>query len=275
MSSDLRPMTLGELLDRTFSLYRKNFLLFVGIVALPYLVLLAFQLSGVAFRLGGRSNTLQLMSVLWTFATLIVNLGVYAASQGATVIAVSHLHLGRPISIAESFAGIKGRILYIALIVIGYGIGIGVGFVLLIIPGIILALMWSLTVPVAVLEDTGLRDSVSRSAQLTKGARGRAFIIYLLFVILLYAAYMVWMIPLFAVIGAMSRGHNNPSEIMLWTQITFPVGVFLSQCLVAPLMTIGLSLFYYDQRVRKEAFDLQHMMAALDAPSGEAAGATV
>ena len=274
MSSDLRPMTLGELLDRTFFLYRKNFLLFVGIVALPYLVLLAFQLSGVAFRLGSTSSALAAVSVFWTFATLIVNLGVYAASQGATVIAVSHLHLGRPVSIAESFAGIKGRILYIALIVIGYGIGIGVGFVLLIIPGIILALMWALTVPVTVLEDTGLRDSVSRSSQLTKGARGRVFIVYLLFAILLYAAYMVWMIPLLAVFGVMSRAHN-PGGVVLWTQITFPVGVFLSQCLVAPLMTIGLSLLYYDQRVRKEAFDLQHMMAALDTPSGEAAAAPV
>lgn len=274
MSSDLRPMTLGELLDRTFFLYRKNFPLFVGIIALPYLVLLAFQLSGVAFRLRSTSTTLAAVSVFWTFATLIVNLGVYAASQGATVIAVSHLHLGRPVSIAESFAGIKGRILYIALIVIGYGIGIGVGFVLLIIPGIILALMWALTVPVAVLEDTGLRDSVSRSSQLTKGARGRVFIVYFLFAILLYAAYMVWMIPLLAVFGVMSRAHN-PGGVVLWTQITFPVGVFLSQCLVAPLMTIGLSLLYYDQRVRKEAFDLQHMMAALDTPSGEAAAAPV
>ena len=274
MLSDLRPLTLGELLDRTFSLYRKNFLLFVGIIALPHLILLAFQLSGVVFRMGG-SATLQAAGVVWTLATVVVQLGVVAASQGATVIAVSHLHLGRPTSIGESFAGIKGRILYLALITIGYGIGIGVGLILLIIPGIILGLMWALTIPVAVLEDTGLRDSVNRSAQLTKGARGRVFVIYLLFLILLYAAYMVWMIPLFAIIGTMSRGHSNPSEVMLWTQITFPVGVFLGQCLVAPLMTIGLSLLYYDQRVRKEAFDLQHMMAALDTPSGEAAGAAV
>lgn len=34
------------------------------------------------------------------------------------------------------------------------------------------------------------------------------------------------------------------------------------------MMTIGLSLFYYDERVRKEAFDLQHMMATLDAAPG-------
>ncbi len=33
---DLRPLSLGELLDRTFFLYRRNFLLFVGIAAIPY-----------------------------------------------------------------------------------------------------------------------------------------------------------------------------------------------------------------------------------------------
>jgi len=32
---DLRPLSLGEILDRTFSLYRNNFLLFFGITAIP------------------------------------------------------------------------------------------------------------------------------------------------------------------------------------------------------------------------------------------------
>jgi hypothetical protein len=36
--------------------------------------------------------------------------------------------------------------------------------------------------------------------------------------------------------------------------------------LVGPLATIVFSLLYYDERVRKEAFDLQLMMQALDAP---------
>jgi hypothetical protein len=30
---DLRPLSLGEILDRTFTLYRRNFLLFFGITA--------------------------------------------------------------------------------------------------------------------------------------------------------------------------------------------------------------------------------------------------
>jgi len=275
MASDLRPLSLGELLDRTFFLYRKHFLLFVGIVALPNLVLLAFQLAGVALQ-PAKGTGFAIASLLWGLATLVVLLGVTAASQGATVIAVSHVHLERPITIAGSFAPIKGRILYLALIMIGYGLGIGIGFILLIIPGIILLLMWAITIPVAVLEDKGLGDSVSRSAELTKGYRGRVFVVYFLFLILLYAVIVAWEIPIFAAIGVATRSHDASTiaSTLLWTQIAIPVCSFLSQCLVGPLMTIGLSLLYYDLRVRKEAFDLQHMMATLDAAPAEAAGST-
>ena len=42
---DLRPLSLGELLDRTFFLYRRHFLLFIGIASIPYLLLLAILLA--------------------------------------------------------------------------------------------------------------------------------------------------------------------------------------------------------------------------------------
>src|SRR5258708_39646612 len=45
---DLRPLSIGEILDRTFSLYRRNFLLFIGISALPQLLVLALRLVQVA-----------------------------------------------------------------------------------------------------------------------------------------------------------------------------------------------------------------------------------
>jgi hypothetical protein len=269
MASDLRPLSLGELLDRTFFLYRKNFLLFAGIVALPHLVLLAFQFLGIGLQTT-KVLTGPLSGLTWTIAVLIVSLGVGAASQGATVIAVSRVHLGHPTSIRDSFAGIQGRILYLALITIGYWIGIGVGFLLLIVPGIILALMWALTIPVAVIEDKGLRDSVNRSAELTKGHRGRVFVIGLLFIVIWYAVYMVWELPILAAVGLMSRGHRI-GAIPLWTQLALPIGTFLSQCLVGPLMTIGFSLLYYDERVRKEAYDLQFIISTLDGAQSEVA----
>jgi hypothetical protein len=263
VANDLRPLSLGELLDRCFFLYRKNFVLFAGIMVLPYLVLLAFQLVGVSLRTFRGTAGIG-AGLLWGLATMVVTLAVTSASQGATVIAVSHVHLGRTTSIAESFAGIKGRILYLALIMIGYGIGVGIGFVLLIIPGIILALMWALTIPVAVLEDTGLRDSVNRSAELTKGSRGRVFVVYLLFFLLVWIFSMVIQGPILVGIGLSVRAHPH-AGLPLWAQIVSPIGTFISQCLAGPLMTIGLSLLYYDQRIRKEGFDLQHMMETLDA----------
>jgi hypothetical protein len=264
MTIALRPLNLAELLDRCFFLYRKHFLVFVGIAVLPQLILLSFQLVGVVLR----TQTLLLgvfPGLLWTLATGLISLGIYAAAQGATVVAVSQLHLGRSISIGEAFAGVKGRIFSLALIMIGTWVGVGVGFMLLIVPGIILVLMWALTIPVAVIEDKGLRDSVSRSAELTKGHRGRVFVILLLFLVLTYAAILLWEIPILAVIGITARAHRGAVGVPLWTQVAIPLGTFFSQSLVGPLMTIAISLMYYDERVRKEAFDLQHMMTSLDA----------
>ena len=268
MTTALRPMSVGELLDRSFFLYRKHFLLFVGIAALPHAVTLAFQLAGVVLR----SKTPAVFggwTLVWSLAIFVVYLAVVAASQGATVMAVSKVHLDHPTSVSESFASIKGRIVYLSLIMIGVGVGIGVGFVLLIVPGIILALMWALAIPVAVLEDKGLRDSVSRSAELTKGSRGRILVIGVLFMILTYTVFALWEIPIFILVGTFTRGHN-PAEFPVWSQIAFPVGSFLTQCLVSPLLTISLSLVYYDQRVRKEGFDLEHMMSTLDGGQGQA-----
>ena len=268
MTTALRPMSVGELLDRSFFLYRKHFLLFVGIAALPHAVTLAFQLAGAVLR-SKTPAVFAAWTLVWSLAILVVYLAVVAASQGATVMAVSKVHLDHPTSVSESFASIKGRIVYLSLIMIGVGVGIGVGFVLLIVPGIILALMWALAIPVAVLEDKGLRDSVSRSAELTKGSRGRILVIGVLFMILTYTVFALWEIPIFILIGTFTRGHN-PAEFPVWSQIAFPVGSFLTQCLVSPLLTIALSLVYYDQRVRKEGFDLELMMSALDGGQGQA-----
>ena len=270
MTTPLRPMSIGELLDRSFFLYRKHFALFVGIIALPHLLVLALQLAGIAILPTSTRLAFSATTLIWSLISMVVYLGAAAASQGATVVAVSKVHLGEGTSISESFAGIKGRILYLSLIMIGVGIGIGMGLILLIVPGIILGLMWALTIPVAVLEDKGLRDATSRSAELTKGNRGRIFVIGFLFIVLLYIVILLWEIPILAAIGIFARSTSrHPLTVLpIWTQIAFPVCTFLSQCLVSPLLTIALSLVYYDQRVRKEALDLQLMMSTIDGAQG-------
>ncbi len=273
MPTVLRPLSLGELLDRTFFLYRKHFMLFVGIVALPHLAFLALQLGGVVMR-----DPVSLRGVVatagWTLLTMLIYVLALAASTSATVVAVSDVHLDKSTSVSAAYNAIKSRIPHLLLIMVGVWIGVMLGFVLIIIPGIILALMWSLTIPVAVIEKKGLREATARSSALTKGNRGRIFVVYFLFTVLMYIVTLLWEGPLLMVVGLRAQA-GNPAQMMSSFQVVAAIGSFITQSLVGPLLTIALSLIYYDERVRKEAFDLEVMMKSLEGATNSGAAAAV
>jgi hypothetical protein len=261
MTTALRPLSMGELLDRTFSLYRSHFGLFLGIFALPHLLVLAFQCVGVAFQTPGNQLANMFGNLLWTLAAAMLGVIAAAAAQAATVVAVSEVHLDRPATVKDSFVRVKDEIAGVIGLSMLVGLGVGVGLVLLIVPGILLALMWSLAIPVKVLENKGATDAMSRSSDLTKGDRARIFVIWILFIMLSVGVSLLlqWPITLAAIAsakGGLQRSGN-------W-QVASLAATFVSQCLVGPLATIAFSLLYYDERVRKEAFDLQLMMATLD-----------
>lgn len=263
MTTALRPLSTGELLDRTFSLYRSHFGLFVGIFALPHLVVLAFQCLGVAVRHPGNQLADLGTQFFWSMGALFLTVIVSAASQAATVVAVSQVHLDRPASVSDSFSRVRGEIWGVIGLSMLMGLGIGVGVIALVVPGILLAMMWSLAVPVKILENKGITDSMSRSSDLTKGDRGRIFVIWLLFFVLAVAVGLLlrWPLEMAAGVSSMAGMQRRSGG---W-QVALLVSTFVSECLVGPLGTIAFSLVYYDERVRKEAFDLQLMMTTLDA----------
>ena len=71
MTTALRPLTLGELLDRTFLLYRQHFVVFVGIAALPHLALLAFQLTSTTLQY---QPALNVTTLLWLLGSVVMTL---------------------------------------------------------------------------------------------------------------------------------------------------------------------------------------------------------
>jgi hypothetical protein len=264
MTTALRPLSTGELLDRTFSLYRSHFGLFIGIFALPHLTVLAFQCLGLAFQSSGNQILNILSTVFWSMGALLLTVIVTAASQAATVIAVSQVHLDRTASIADSFSRVRGEIGGVIGLSLLVSLGVGAGLIALIVPGILLALMWSLAVPVKILENRGATDAMARSSDLTKGNRGRIFVIGALFFVLSFAVTWLLQWPILLAAGITARGLQRLSPG--W-QAASLAATFTSQCLVGPLATIAFSLVYYDERVRKEAFDLELMMTTLDAPT--------
>jgi hypothetical protein len=256
----LRPLSLAELLDRTFFLYRRHFLLFVGIAAIP-------NLFGLAFGIARLLITPNLIGILVTLfgalASMFVILVTTALAQGATVIAVSQIQLDRPTNVVEAFNDIRGRLGELLLLMFNVGIRVVIGLICLIIPGIIMALMYSLAVPVAVLERTRISESLSRSADLTRGHRGRIFLIYLLLFVFTVIGGLLWQVPEVIVIRLVV-GTYDPNQLPVWAQILSQAGNFATQSVFGPVATIALALVYYDERVRKEAFDLTHMMQQLE-----------
>jgi hypothetical protein len=270
---DLRPLSIGELLDRTFSLYRRNFALFIGISAIPQLLVLALQLAQVVFIPARTvvappaSTEFQAASpsflvagvagiVLLAVVGLIVYFAAYLFAQGATVYAVSELYLGRATTIGQSLSRVRGELGSLLGVIILNGLVTGISFLLLIIPGIYMACRLCVCIPAALLEHLGPRESLERSFGLTKDNAGRAFLILLLYVVILYAALFLFDIPFG--IGAQSAAHD-PATLRVWTAL-MQVGNFIATILVTPIFTIATSIFYFDLRVRKEAFDLQLMM---------------
>jgi len=263
MTTALRPLSTGELLDRTFSLYRSHFGLFVGIFALPYLVVLAFRLVGLVFQSQTPQISNILMNLVWSMGALFLILIVSAASQAAAVVAVSNLHLDRPASVMDSFSTVKGEIPGVIGVSLLVGMASGVAFFAFIVPGVLLLIMWSLAVPSKVLEHRSATDSMSRSMELTKGSRGRIFVIGLLIFVL--SIGVSWLLQWPILIAAGFSMKTGIQRMAIGWQVAALVAEFVSRSLVGALGTIALSLVYYDQRVRKEAFDLQLMMSTIDA----------
>jgi hypothetical protein len=291
MITGLRPLSTSEILDRTFHLYRNHFWTFVGIAAIPQLLILPLTLGGAALAM--RRN--YLWSPLLTMAGYLLFYVVIFLSQAPTVVAVSNLLTQKPAGIGSSFKGAGKSLLRVCWIVFllylasGTILG-GGGTLIALIIGAIAAvsnaavtaaaalaltvpalyfvlrwmLGWALIIPATVLEGGGFLSSMRRSLHLSKGSRWRLFVIYFLmgifgFVVALLVEFLLMLATAFLRI-------RDPRMMSGVFQAVWAICIFVSTSLVGALATIALSLVYYDQRVRKEAFDLQLMMATLESP---------
>jgi hypothetical protein len=157
MATELRPLSLGELLDRTFTYYRQHFWTLVGIMAIPEAVLVAaYSLLLVGGWSSVRTTTAQtpaaiqaqlpkaLVGMFVAFGvTLVLYIFVYSIALGAVTWAVSEFHLGRTITIKECYRRLRGKVgriiglglLGVTVCVCGYlafflaiGLPVGIGF---------------------------------------------------------------------------------------------------------------------------------------------------
>ncbi len=156
----------GDALGSSFSVLFGNFLPFMALGLLFTLPNLFFMMSPPA---------MDSQSAMRALLGLGISTGCSLLLSGALVYGVISSLRGKPASVSQCISVGVSKLLPVLGCAVVTGIGIGLGLILLIIPGIILMLMWYVAIPCAVIEGTGVGESMSRSQFLTSGKRASIF----------------------------------------------------------------------------------------------------
>jgi hypothetical protein len=223
----------GDILRRTWMLYRAHWRHFVAIAAVVYVPLGAVS---AALALGGWSGIL---------AANILNLAAIFPVQGALVKAVEDVRDGRrELSVADTLRHAGGRLVVLAAAGILAALGILAGLALLIVPGLVLLTWWIVLSPVIVLESCGVADGFRRSRALVRGNGWPVFGVVVLTLLVLLAfslALAVVLTPL----GGVARGFLQAA---------------IGQSVAAPFAAVAWTLTYFRLR------DLERQRGLAEAP---------
>jgi len=266
----LRPLGVGEVLAAAVLVVRRH-LLPLGAVA----VLVSGMSTAVTLGVMAGAGTLS------TYATsswldelltgkstgipgsilLAAALGTLVSTIGAPVVAgmasayAGAEALGRNGSgaVTDRLAGRWAVLLGVALSV---GVLVSIGLAVFLVPGVLAFLVLALAAPVAVMERSGLQESLRRSAQLTRGHRGR----------ILGAVALAMIIGFFldvlasTVAGAIFGSVDAITALM----ITQGVSVLMAG-LTGSFTGAVVAVLYIDVRIRSEGLaDSLRMAAAAD-----------
>jgi hypothetical protein len=266
---------MGELLDRALRLYRRNFLKFIGIIAvvqvpLSILSLLFSIMSLTPADPYGGVSPVALGGVFGNLALGVLNfILVRGIATAALTQAVADEYLGEPIGFLEAYRRIGGKwgsivgallaamlvnimlVIWLIIPCIGWitGMGILMFFSAVIIP---------LTSPVIVIEEQSAFDGLRRAWDLTRRRFWRVvgFVALLMLFSLLVVSGPAALVTLFFQFSTDTFVPGSSiSPLTAQTVVQSLVSIFMS-LLYTPLQLTAMNLLYFDLRVRTEGFDL-------------------
>lgn len=275
----LRPLRLVELLDAAFRIYRRNFLTFVGIMAIMQipLSLLTLGSSLVSFRgldsLSGAGMP-DLQYFLGTGGTILVGILSFFMVRGFATAALTRTiaasSLGGRLGVIESYRKIGssagnlllslllsvliliGMLIWLLIPCIGWFSGLGMTYYFSFV-------VIQLLVPVIVLEKRGPMDALRRAWELARRRfwwlLGLAAVLYLLNLVLLGPAALVNYLIAFI----FQRSVTSSMDFMTTGSISAISNALMTMLVTLiyyPLQLSVIVLAYFDLRVRNEGFDL-------------------
>jgi hypothetical protein len=164
------------------------------------------------------------------FLGWIINLIAAFLVQAALVKAVQDVRDGRvDLNLGETVSAVLPYLLPVAAASILAGIGISIGFILIIVPGLVLLTFWSLIVPSIVIGGEGVFGSFGKSWRTVRGYAWHVFGTY----VLVFLILIVFNIVLGLVLGALPQAASNF------------ISNVISGTLVAPFLALVVTLIYY------------------------------
>lgn len=309
----LRPLSTGEILDRTLALYRRHFWLFVGIGAVPGALLTVSTglrllfLNSFMTRFGtagpGHSEAsaqvfASLMLQLLFLPAMLLFLLAYGVAKAATVRAVEGLSRGEVLTSVTAYRAVAAQwlrwcgivlrqvwtamwpmlagIVLLGLMVaasrlatqnpLAYGALVLLAFALLLagmVFGVLNYLRVALAEAAGLVENLGVNAALRRSRALVAGRKGRIFLALLLVYVLQMVAVGLQMPFVFLA----KTTHGAQRALLMGTDMLI---AFVATSLVTPIASIAMALFYTDERVRREGYDIELLLQRSIAEQGEA-----
>lgn len=307
MTSDalprLRPLSTGQLLDQGIRLYRRNFLKFVGIIAVVQipLTLVALLVSLITFpgemmaalqdpTMPAAANPLELFGptqvaggVGSCFLGIISLILIQGVATAALTRSVADHYLGRRTGFLEAYRRIgrswlklMGAYLFAIVVSIGLLVWLVLGICVGWLTGIGMILFFGqvimpLVTPIIILENQTVPESMRRAWDLAR----RRFWWVVAFTTLLYLfnqlivggpGFLINIV--FQALQQHLLESLGPSAAYTTQTVVQSVTTLIASLIYLPLQLIGMTLMYFDLRIRTEGFDLT--LLADSALGGEA-----
>jgi uncharacterized membrane protein len=196
-------MSVGRVFTRGFGVIVDNPLAVFGIAfvfgALPSVVISWLQQR----MLAGQMDRYQVFGSLGVMlASMFVGLVLQALVQGSLVRAALAYARGEKATFGQCVGTALPVVLPLIALAILMILGIWLGMILLIVPGVMLFVMWSVASPALVAERTGVFGAFGRSRFLTKGARWKVFGIEVILIVVYYAFIAAFAATTFTATGS-------------------------------------------------------------------------
>ncbi len=283
----IRPMTLAEILDRAFRIYRQNFLKLLGIYAIPFIPIMLIQTATTAYL---TSSTLQDPSTFLDdanlmglgIATIVVSLILGLASfvlisgfaTTAFTRAAANAITGKPVGILDAYRSISRpalTMLLALLLMLIIIFGISIWAIIPIVgwfsgPGILLfitLIVSPLLAPVIVLENHGAAASLRRAWDL---GRTRFWWLIGFAIVLALLGQLIITGPIYLLSSVLQGILGSLPNLSMETQLALTnVASGLASTILtlfyAPLQLTMFTVVYFDLRVRNEGLDLALQLA--------------